>query len=90
MPKRKEEVQESGTCRIRLFSFQTSSKRHGLATSFGEGVNSGQLQCAICIDGNVRFDEDHTFAPTVLQVEDLALASTFPSSERPETHLEAM
>ncbi|DAC34968.1 MAG TPA: metal ABC transporter ATP-binding protein [Candidatus Poseidoniales archaeon] len=39
-------------------------------------------QCAICIDGNVRFDENHTFAPAVLQVEALSLGDEFASSER--------
>ena len=45
-------------------------------------------QCAICIDGNVRFDENHTSAPAVMQVEALSLAGDFASSERTEAHLE--
>ncbi len=42
-------------------------------------------QCAICIDGNVRFDENHTSVPAVLQVEALALGGDFASSEREQT-----
>ena len=45
-------------------------------------------QCAICIDGNVRFDENHTSAPAVMQVEALSLAGDFASSERTEAQLE--
>jgi hypothetical protein len=44
-------------------------------------------QCAICIDGNVRFDENHTFAPAVMQVEALSLGGDFASSERVEAPL---
>ena len=36
--------------------------------------------CAICIDGNVQFDDDHTSAPAVLQVESLSLGVTYPTS----------
>ena len=36
--------------------------------------------CAICIDGNVQFDDDHTSAPAVLQVESLSIGATYPTS----------
>jgi zinc transport system ATP-binding protein len=36
--------------------------------------------CAICIDGNVQFDDDHTSAPAVLQVESLSIEATYPTS----------
>ena len=36
--------------------------------------------CAICIDGNVSFDEDHQSAPAVLQVESLSIGATYPTS----------
>ena len=36
--------------------------------------------CAICIDGNVRFDDDHQSAPAVLQVESLSIGATYPTS----------
>jgi len=36
--------------------------------------------CAICIDGNVQFDDDHTSAPAVLQVESLSIGATYPAS----------
>lgn len=38
--------------------------------------------CAICIDGNVQFDEDHVSAPPVLHLETLALDGDFPSSQK--------
>lgn len=36
--------------------------------------------CAICIDGNVQFDDDHTSAPAVLQVESLSIGANYPTS----------
>ena len=36
--------------------------------------------CAICIDGNVRFDDDHQSAPAVLQVESLSIGEMYPTS----------
>ena len=36
--------------------------------------------CAICIDGNVQFDDDRTSAPAVLQVESLSIGATYPTS----------
>lgn len=45
--------------------------------------------CAICIDGNVRFDEDHQSAPAVLQVESLSIGNHYPTSPWSEGEGEA-
>ena len=45
--------------------------------------------CAICIDGNVRFDEDHQSAPAVLQVESLSIGNHYPTSPWSEDEGEA-
>ena len=36
--------------------------------------------CAICIDGNVQFDDDHKSAPAVLHVESLSIGASYPTS----------
>ena len=41
-------------------------------------------QCAICIDGNIRFDEDHVTTAPVFQAESLVLDDTFPANQRAE------
>lgn len=44
-------------------------------------------QCAICIDGNVRFESDHVLAPPSIHLESLTVEGTLPTStgtDRPE------
>ena len=38
----------------------------------------------ICIDGNIRFDEDHVTTAPVFQAESLVLDDTFPANQRAE------
>ena len=40
--------------------------------------------CAICIDGNIRFEEDHVATAPVFQVESLVLEDTSPANQRTE------